>query len=190
MRRRGFRTISSLGSCWRRCSSQLELRTRRHRAYRASTVCTHACLCRTLENPCRSQQGNGGSRRRKSGNWLFQGFPISSSSSRTPVAEAAGARTQLTCVVGALAIAVLLLVGPNLLQHLPTAALAAVVIAAAIGLFEVADLGRIYRIQQWEFWLHVALTMAHHFSMQEEAAGKGRPRVSAAHAEHEHRASA
>jgi MFS superfamily sulfate permease-like transporter len=36
---------------------------------------------------------------------------------------------------------------------LPTAALAAVVIAAAIGLFEVTDLKRIYRIQQWEFWL-------------------------------------
>ena len=74
---------------------------------------------------------------------FFQGFPISSSSSRTPVAEAAGARTQLTSVVGALAIAILLLVAPNLLQHLPTAALAAVVIAAAIGLFEVTDLKRI-----------------------------------------------
>jgi high affinity sulfate transporter 1 len=84
---------------------------------------------------------------------FFQGFPISSSSSRTPVAEAAGARTQLTSVVGALAIATLLLVAPNLLQHLPSAALAAVVIAAAIGLFEVTDLKRIYRIQQWEFWL-------------------------------------
>lgn len=84
---------------------------------------------------------------------FFQGFPISSSASRTPVAEAAGAHTQLTSVVGALAIAVLLLVAPNLLQHLPTAALAAVVIAAAIGLFEVTDLKRIYRIQQWEFWL-------------------------------------
>jgi MFS superfamily sulfate permease-like transporter len=84
---------------------------------------------------------------------FFQGFPISSSASRTPVAEAAGARTQLTSVVGALAIAILLLAAPNLLQHLPTAALAAVVIAAAIGLFEVTDLKRIYRIQQWEFWL-------------------------------------
>jgi high affinity sulfate transporter 1 len=84
---------------------------------------------------------------------FFQGFSISSSASRTPVAEAAGARTQLTSVVGALAIAILLLVAPNLLQHLPTAALAAVVIAAAIGLFEVTDLKRIYRIQQWEFWL-------------------------------------
>ncbi|MBR1148733.1 SulP family inorganic anion transporter [Bradyrhizobium sp. AUGA SZCCT0431] len=86
---------------------------------------------------------------------FFQGFAISSSSSRTPVAEAAGARTQLTCVVGALAITLLLLVAPNLLQHLPTTALAAVVIAAAIGLIETADLGRIYRIQQWEFWLSV-----------------------------------
>ena len=86
---------------------------------------------------------------------FFQGFPISSSSSRTPVAEAAGARTQLTSVVGALAIALLLLVAPSLLQHLPTAALAAVVIASAIGLIEVADLKRIYRIQRWEFWLSI-----------------------------------
>ncbi len=86
---------------------------------------------------------------------FFQGFPISSSSSRTPVAEAAGARTQLTSVVGALAIALLLLVAPNLLQHLPTAALAAVVIASAIGLIEFADLKRIYFIQRWEFWLSI-----------------------------------
>lgn len=84
---------------------------------------------------------------------FFQGFPVSSSGSRTPVAEAAGARTQLTSIVGVLAIAFLLLVAPNLLQHLPTAALAAVVIAAAIGLIEVTDLKRIYRIQRWEFWL-------------------------------------
>jgi high affinity sulfate transporter 1 len=87
---------------------------------------------------------------------LFQGFPISSSSSRTPVAEAAGAKTQLTGVVGAVAVALLLLFAPALLQDLPQAALAAVVIAAAIGLFEVSDLRRIYRIQRWEFWLSIA----------------------------------
>src|SRR6476620_2111913 len=86
---------------------------------------------------------------------FFQGFPISSSSSRIPVAEAAGARTQLTGVVGALAVALLLLVTPNLLQHLPSAALAAVVIASAIGLIEVTDLIRIFRIQRWEFWLSI-----------------------------------
>jgi MFS superfamily sulfate permease-like transporter len=84
---------------------------------------------------------------------FFQGFPISSSSSRTPVAEAAGARTQLAAVVGALSIALLLMLVPNLLRDLPNTALAAVVIAAAIGLIEVADLRRIYRIQRWEFWL-------------------------------------
>jgi high affinity sulfate transporter 1 len=86
---------------------------------------------------------------------LFQGFPISSSSSRTPVAEAAGAKTQLTGVVGAAAVALLLLVAPNLLEDLPGSALAAVVIASAIGLFEFADLRRIFRIQRWEFWLSI-----------------------------------
>jgi high affinity sulfate transporter 1 len=90
---------------------------------------------------------------------LFQGFPISSSSSRTPVAEAAGARTQLTGVVGALTVAVLLLAAPDLLRDLPTTALAAVVIASAIGLIEVTDLVRIYRIQRWEFWLSIVCTV-------------------------------
>jgi len=84
---------------------------------------------------------------------LFQGIPISSSSSRTPVAEAAGSKTQLTGIIGALAVTLLLLVAPNLMQHLPNSALAAVVIAAALGLFEFADLKRIFRMQQWEFWL-------------------------------------
>jgi len=86
---------------------------------------------------------------------FFQGFPISSSSSRTPVAEAAGARTQLTGVVGALVVALLLLLAPSLLRNLPAAALAAVVIASAIGLIEVTDLIRIFRIQRWEFWLSI-----------------------------------
>jgi high affinity sulfate transporter 1 len=91
---------------------------------------------------------------------FFQGFPISSSASRTPVAEAAGARTQLTGVVGALIVALLLVAAPNLLQHLPTAALAAVVIASAVGLFEIADLARIFRIQRWEFWLSIVCFVA------------------------------
>jgi high affinity sulfate transporter 1 len=90
---------------------------------------------------------------------FFQGFPISSSSSRTPVAEAAGAKTQLAGVVGALAVALLLVVEPDLLKNLPTSALAAVVIASAIGLIEIADLRRIYRIQRWEFWLSIACTV-------------------------------
>jgi MFS superfamily sulfate permease-like transporter len=61
----------------------------------------------------------------------------------------------VTGIVGALAVALLLVVAPDLLQHLPTTALAAVVIASAIGLIEVSDLRRIYRIQRWEFWLSI-----------------------------------
>jgi len=86
---------------------------------------------------------------------LFQGFPISSSSSRTPVAEAAGSRSQMTGVVGALGVAALLLLAPQLLERLPGSALAAVVIASVMGLIEWRDLQRIRRIQAWEFWLSI-----------------------------------
>src|SRR5690606_16947303 len=48
---------------------------------------------------------------------LFQGFPISSSASRTPVAEAAGAKTQIAGVVGALSVALLLVLAPDLMQY-------------------------------------------------------------------------
>ncbi len=84
---------------------------------------------------------------------LLQGIPISSSSSRTPVAEAAGALTQLAGVVGAVVVALLLVLAPGLLAHMPTCALAAVVIASALRLFEIGDLLRIRRLQGWEFWL-------------------------------------
>jgi high affinity sulfate transporter 1 len=87
---------------------------------------------------------------------FFQGFSISSSASRTPVAEAAGARTQLTGVAGAIAIALLLVFAPDLLQNLPNTALAAVVISSAIGLLEYKDLRRLFHIQPWEFWLSIA----------------------------------
>ncbi len=89
-------------------------------------------------------------------NGVFQGFAVSSSSTRTAIAEAAGSKTQLTGVVGALAVAALLLFWPNLLKFTPTAALAAVMIAAAISMAEVTDLPRLFRIQRWEFWLSMA----------------------------------
>jgi high affinity sulfate transporter 1 len=111
---------------------------------------TYAARLRTPVDPNQEMVGLGVANLAAA---FFQGFPISSSSSRTPVAEAAGARTQLTGVVGAAAMALLLVFAPGLLQHLPHTALAAVVIASAIGLVEVSDLRRIYRIQRWEFWL-------------------------------------
>ena len=86
---------------------------------------------------------------------FFQGFSVSASSSRTPVAEAAGAKTQVTGLVGALAIALMLLFFPNLVRNLPDSALAAVVISAAIGLVEVAGVRRLYRVHKTEFALSI-----------------------------------
>lgn len=82
---------------------------------------------------------------------LFQGFSISSSSSRTPVAEQAGAKSQLTGVVGALTVAALLIFAPSLLQNLPNAALGAVVIAACISLVDVQGVVRLYHLRRAEF---------------------------------------
>jgi high affinity sulfate transporter 1 len=87
---------------------------------------------------------------------LFQGFSVSSSSSRTPVAEAAGAKTQVTGLVGALAIALMLLFFPNIVRNLPNSALAAVVITAAIGLLEIAGVRKLYRQRKTEFSLSIA----------------------------------
>ena len=84
---------------------------------------------------------------------LFQGFSVSASASRTPVAESAGAKTQLTGVVGALAIAALLLFAPGLLQNLPSAALGAVVMAACLSFADVAGMRELYRLSKTEFAL-------------------------------------
>ncbi len=87
---------------------------------------------------------------------VFQGFPLSSSSSRTPVAEAAGARTQLTGVVGAAGVGVLLVAAPGLLADLPRAALAAIVVAAVLRLADAGWLRRTYRVRRSEFVLAAA----------------------------------
>ncbi|GAA2656710.1 SulP family inorganic anion transporter [Paractinoplanes durhamensis] len=87
---------------------------------------------------------------------FFQGFPVSTSGSRTAVAQQAGARTQLTGVVGAVAIGLLLLIAPGLLKNLPQPTLAAVVIAAAISLADLPAMASLWRRRKVEFWLAVA----------------------------------
>ncbi len=67
------------------------------------------------------------------------------------MAEAAGARTQLTGVVGAACISLLLIFGPRLLADLPHAVLGAVVISACLGLVEVSGVLRLWRLRPWEF---------------------------------------
>jgi high affinity sulfate transporter 1 len=86
---------------------------------------------------------------------LFQGFPISCSGTRTPVAESTGAKTQMAGLVAAVVIVLLLFLGPGLVRDLPMATLAAVVIAAAIGLFQVKGVARLYKVDRPEFALSV-----------------------------------
>ena len=86
---------------------------------------------------------------------LIGGFPISSSATRTPVAEAAGARTQVTGLVGAGVIVLVLVAVPGLLTNLPSTALAAIVITAALSLFDLAGAHRLLRLRRSEFGLSV-----------------------------------
>jgi high affinity sulfate transporter 1 len=91
---------------------------------------------------------------------LFQGFPISSSSSRTPVAEAAGARTQFTGIVAATAMIALAFAVPTTFRHMPQATLAAIVMAAALSLIDIPTMSKLYRVRRSEFALAVAATLA------------------------------
>ena len=86
---------------------------------------------------------------------FFQGFPVSTSGSRTAVAEQAGAKTQLTGVVGAGAIVLMLVVAPGLLKNLPNPTLAAVVIAASLSLADIPGTVRLWHQRRAEFLLSI-----------------------------------
>jgi len=87
---------------------------------------------------------------------LFTGFPISTSGSRTAVAERAGAKTQLTGLVGAAVIVAMLLFVPGLMQWLPQPTLAAVVIVASISLADIPAMVRLWHQRKTEFGLAMA----------------------------------
>ncbi len=84
---------------------------------------------------------------------FFQGFPVSTSGSRTAVAEQSGAKTQVTGLVGAGAILLMLLLVPGLLRNLPQPVLAAVVIAASLSLADLAGTRRLWQQRRVEFLL-------------------------------------
>jgi high affinity sulfate transporter 1 len=86
---------------------------------------------------------------------FFQGFPVSTSGSRTAVAEQAGAKTQLTGVVGAGLIVLMLVLVPGLLKNLPNPTLAAVVIAASMSLADIPATRRLWRQRPVEFLLSI-----------------------------------
>ena len=84
------------------------------------------------------------------------GFPVSGSTSRTPVAEQAGAHTQLVGVIGALLLVAFVVVTPNLTGFLSSSTLAAVVILAAASLIEVPEVLRLVRIEPIDGLLSIA----------------------------------
>jgi high affinity sulfate transporter 1 len=87
---------------------------------------------------------------------LFQGFPVSTSGSRTAVAHQSGARTQLTGVTGAALIILMIVFLPGLFANLPQPALAAVVITASLSLADLPASVRLWRQRRTEFLLSVA----------------------------------
>ncbi len=84
---------------------------------------------------------------------IFSGFPVSTSSSRTAVAEQSGAKTQLTGILAGLLVLAMLLFVPGLVKNLPQPALAAIVITASISLFDLKGLRRLFTIRKREFVL-------------------------------------
>jgi len=91
---------------------------------------------------------------------LFQGFPVSTSGSRTAVAEQSGAKTQVTGLVGAGAIVLVIVFFPSVFQNLPQPTLAAVVIVAALSLADISSVVRLYRQRRTEFLLCIGAFVA------------------------------
>ncbi|MGW5342585.1 SulP family inorganic anion transporter [Streptomyces sp. NPDC004050] len=90
---------------------------------------------------------------------VLQGFPVSSSASRTALADSAGARTQAYSLVGAGCVAaVLLFLGP-LFAHTPSAALGAIVVYAALRLVEVGEFRRLAAFRRRELLLAAGCTL-------------------------------
>src|SRR5689334_21921179 len=87
---------------------------------------------------------------------LFQGFPVSTSGSRTAVAERSGSKTQFTGVTGAALIILMIVFVPGLFRNLPNPALAAVVITASLSLADIPGTMRLWRQRKAEFLLAIA----------------------------------
>ncbi|MFC4950743.1 SulP family inorganic anion transporter [Pseudonocardia sp. GCM10023141] len=91
---------------------------------------------------------------------LVQGFPVSSSGSRTVIGDAVGSRSQLSSVVTLLIVVVVLVVGGPVLAAFPTAALGALVIYAAARLIDIGEFRRFARFRWSELALALATTVA------------------------------
>ena len=93
-------------------------------------------------------------------NGLMQGFPISSSGSRTVIGDSVGSKSQLFSLVAMVAVIFVLLFLRPVLALFPNAALGAIVIYAATKLIEVPEFIRLYQFRRSEFILAVVTTIA------------------------------
>lgn len=87
---------------------------------------------------------------------LCQGFAVSGTESRTAMNHAMGGKSQVAGLVAAAVMAVVLLFLTAPLSYLPRAALGAVLIVAAVGLFDLASLRRLWQVSRPEFGVAVA----------------------------------
>jgi high affinity sulfate transporter 1 len=124
-------------------------------AFTDSAVLSRTFAARRGETVSGSQEMSGIGLANIAGGFLG-GFPVSASSSRTPVAEQAGSKTQLTGVVGALLIIAFILLAPGLTEFLPSATLAAVVMGAATSLIDVRGLRALWRMDRVDAGLSLA----------------------------------
>jgi len=90
---------------------------------------------------------------------VTQGFAVNGTNSRTAVGEAAGGRTQVTGIVAAAAIAVVLLAFTGPLRYIPTVSLAAVLVGAGASLFNWRAVAAIRRIDRREYWIAMIATV-------------------------------
>jgi len=91
---------------------------------------------------------------------LLHGFPVSSSGSRTAIADASGARSQLAGLVTVVVTVVSLWTLEPVLSAFPAAALAAVVVYAAVRLVDVAEFRRYAAFRRSELVLALGTTLA------------------------------
>ena len=89
-----------------------------------------------------------------------QGFPISSSASRTAVPASLGSKSQLVGIVAAIVVIATLLFLSPVLAEIPQAALAAVIIAAALAIIDVAGFRELWAVSRAEFALAATSALA------------------------------
>jgi high affinity sulfate transporter 1 len=90
---------------------------------------------------------------------LSQGFAVTGADSRTAVNDAMGGKTQMVGLIAAATMAAVLFFLTEPLRYLPVAALGAVLIVAAIGLFDIAALRKMWRVNRAECVLSLFTTL-------------------------------